>query len=87
QATAMILAEGGKVTTSVSKKTDFLVAGDAAGSKLAKAERLGVRVLDEDGLRALLAGTLPDPNPEAESDAGATDDVVPEANAQPELDV
>lgn len=59
QATAMILAEGGKVTSSVSKKTEYLVAGDAAGSKLEKAERLGVRVLDEDELRLLLAGELP----------------------------
>ncbi len=59
EATAMVLAEGGKVTSSVSKKTDYVVAGDAAGSKLEKAERLGVSVLDEAGLRALLDGELP----------------------------
>lgn len=54
EAGALIVAAGGKVTGSVSKKTDYLVAGEAAGSKLAKAERLEVETLDEDGLRALL---------------------------------
>ena len=53
-ATEQILAAGGRVTSSVSKKTDYLVAGDAAGSKLEKAERLGVEVIDEAGLLALL---------------------------------
>jgi len=56
QATEKIMAAGGRVTSSVSKKTDYLVAGESAGSKLQKAERLGVAVIDEDGLRALLAG-------------------------------
>ena len=46
---------GGKVTGSVSGKTSALVAGDSAGSKLAKAESLGVRVLDEDDFKRLLA--------------------------------
>jgi DNA ligase (NAD+) len=54
QATERILASGGRVTSSVSKKTDYLIAGESAGSKLAKAERLGVTVLDETGLRELL---------------------------------
>ena len=42
------------VGSAVSKKTDYLVAGDSAGSKLEKAERLGVSVIDEPGLLALL---------------------------------
>jgi DNA ligase (NAD+) len=60
QATERILAEGGKVTTSVSKKTDYLVAGDSPGSKLEKAERLGVAVLDEPALLGLLEHGPPD---------------------------
>jgi DNA ligase (NAD+) len=53
-ATEQIMAAGGRVTGSVSKKTDYLVAGESPGSKLEKAERLGVPVLDEAGLRDLL---------------------------------
>ena len=55
-----VRAAGGKPTGSVSKKTDYLVAGPGAGSKLAKAAELGVTVLDEDGFRRLLAGDEPD---------------------------
>jgi DNA ligase (NAD+) len=54
-AKAMIEARGGKVAGSVSKKTDYVVAGADAGSKLARAEELGVAILDESRLRAMLA--------------------------------
>jgi DNA ligase (NAD+) len=54
EAGAMIKAAGGKVVNSVSKKTDYIVAGENPGSKLAKAEKLGTEVLDEAGLRELL---------------------------------
>ena len=54
-----IRAAGGKPAGSVSKKTDYLVAGENAGSKLQKASELGVPVLDEDAFRRLLAGNEP----------------------------
>ena len=54
RATELIKRAGGKVTGSVSKKTDYVVAGDSPGSKLAKAEELGVEILDEPGLLELL---------------------------------
>lgn len=54
EAAALIDARGGKVTGSVSKKTDYLLAGENAGSKLAKANELGIRVISEDELKNML---------------------------------
>ncbi len=56
EAKEMLEAAGAKVAGSVSKKTDYVVAGEEAGSKLDKARELGITVLDEAGLRALLPG-------------------------------
>ena len=54
EAAAMVKSAGGKVTSSVSKKTDYVVAGENPGSKLAKAEKFGTEVLDEASLRELV---------------------------------
>ncbi len=59
EAEAAIRAAGGHAAGSVSKQTDYLVAGEKAGSKLAKAVKLGVAVLDEDGFHSLLEGHGP----------------------------
>jgi len=56
EAKGLIEAAGGKVAGSVSKKTDYVVAGAEPGSKLAQASELGIAIVDEDGLRRLLAG-------------------------------
>jgi DNA ligase (NAD+) len=56
EAGALIEAAGGKVSSAVSKKTDFVLAGEAAGSKLEKARQLGVPILDEAAFRTLLQG-------------------------------
>ncbi|MGB3541916.1 NAD-dependent DNA ligase LigA [Rubrivirga sp.] len=68
QAKSLIEDAGGKVTGSVSKKTGFVVAGEAAGSKLAKAHELGIPVLDEDGLYRVLEG---EPVPVLEDEAAS----------------
>jgi DNA ligase (NAD+) len=60
EAKEAILSRGGKAAGSVSKKTDFVVVGENAGSKADKAQELGVRVLDEAGFRRLLATGSPD---------------------------
>ncbi len=57
EASELIQAAGGQVRSSVSAKTDYVVAGEAAGSKAAKAAALGLPILGEDGLRALLPDT------------------------------
>ncbi|MBQ7337726.1 MAG: NAD-dependent DNA ligase LigA [Clostridia bacterium] len=58
-ATAMLKAKGAKVTGSVSKKTDYVVAGEAAGSKLTKAQELGIPVIDESELLQMLGANTP----------------------------
>lgn len=73
-----ILAAGGKVSGSVSKKTDFVVAGEAAGSKLDKAQALGVTVIDEAALLAMLGPV----NAPAASESDASSAPVSEAEAQ-----
>jgi DNA ligase (NAD+) len=55
EAAARITARGGKVTGSVSKKTDYVVAGENAGSKLHNAKALGVTILDEKAFDALIS--------------------------------
>ncbi|TFB96172.1 NAD-dependent DNA ligase LigA [Cryobacterium adonitolivorans] len=83
-ASEAIIAAGGKNASSVSKKTDFVAAGPGAGSKLAKAEQLGVRIIDADQFRLLLehgpAG-LPDA---VAAEAPAATDAEPESVAATE---
>ena len=69
EAEEAIRAAGGKAGGSVSRKTDYLVAGENAGSKLAKAQELSVPILDEAAFRQLLAG---EESPEAPGTTGET---------------
>ena len=78
-ATQRLLAVGARVTSSVSKKTSAVVAGEAAGSKLEKAERLGVPVLDEEGLKRLLVEGPAVIAPDADEDEGDARDAVADA--------
>lgn len=61
EATEMIVSRGGSVSASVSKKTDFVVAGASPGSKYDRARELGVRILDENGFKRLVAGGTQEP--------------------------
>lgn len=76
-ATALIESHGGKVTSSVTKKTSYVVAGEAAGSKLTKAQQLGVAVLDQQGLLDLVGAT-----PEARLPSAAKAETMPAPPAE-----
>jgi DNA ligase (NAD+) len=73
EAKEAIIIRGGKAVGSVSKKTSFVVAGDAPGSKYDKAVELGVPILDEDGFRTLLAEGPPPPPAEVETKTAVED--------------
>jgi DNA ligase (NAD+) len=67
EAEALVKGAGGKIVNSVSKKTDYVVAGESPGSKLTKAQGYGTTILDEDGLKDLIAnGPPPEPEQPAE---------------------
>jgi DNA ligase (NAD+) len=67
EARALIEARGGRVTSTVSKKTDYVVAGEDAGSKLDKAVALGLQVIDETALKEMLDGEVSSPKSEVSS--------------------
>ena len=83
EAEGKVKALGASATSSVTRKTNWLVAGAAPGSKLATAERLGVPVLDEDALLALLGNPNAIHRPDGETPAGEAG--APDAAAQPSL--
>ena len=80
EAKEAILIRGGKAAGSVSKNTSYLVAGENAGTKLDKAEQLGVKVLDEDGFRELLANGPASGAAEAAGQEGARPDIDEDGN-------
>jgi DNA ligase (NAD+) len=82
-AEARIKASGGSVTSSVSKKTSYVVAGEAAGSKLRKAAELGVTVIDEAALLAALAGGALPPAAATEAKAAGHDASKPRKKRKP----
>ena len=84
QAKDLLEAAGAKVTGSVSKKTDYLVAGAEAGSKLDKALSLGVPVLDEAGMLSLLAQTEAGPEPEPPATPAVADAASPPSAEPPQ---
>jgi DNA ligase (NAD+) len=71
EAASLVKNAGGKVVNSVSKKTDFVVAGENPGSKLTKAEKYGTTILDEDGLRGVISGEIPVDSDDDEREADA----------------
>jgi DNA ligase (NAD+) len=81
EAKEAILVRGGKAAGSVSKNTSYVVAGENAGTKLDKAEQLGLPVLDEEGFRALLANGPSDSAGEEDAAEDSADDR-PEAAAE-----
>jgi DNA ligase (NAD+) len=78
EAKEAILTRGGKAAGSVSKNTSYVVAGENAGTKLDKAEQLGIPVLDEDGFRELLENG-PAAAPESAADTATADDATSES--------
>ncbi|HXD27411.1 MAG TPA: BRCT domain-containing protein, partial [Arthrobacter sp.] len=86
EAKEAIITRGGKASGSVSKKTSFVVAGDAAGSKLDKARALGVPVLDEDGFRALLQNGPAPADGEDGADGDSAAEPADEPAAEPAID-
>jgi DNA ligase (NAD+) len=83
EAKEAILVRGGKAAGSVSKKTAFVVIGEAPGSKAAKAEELGVPILDEDGFRLLLESGPEAVTPPGADDATGSGDTSDDAAEQP----
>ncbi|MBC8078419.1 MAG: NAD-dependent DNA ligase LigA, partial [Chloroflexales bacterium] len=75
QAGALIEAQGGKIADTVSKKTSYVVVGASAGSKLQKAEKLGIALLDEAALMALIGGV--DSGNDGADETGAVEEVGP----------